>query len=461
LIYVNDTSFQQDVWFSRHNIPKEARAMELVPSFLDWLQPLSLAMTTPTFQNFVRLTTGWVLAGRRTVTEMIVAADVVGVKHHSTFHRVFARAAWSLDTVGLIVFDLLTFWLGNVVFLALDDTLARKRGLKVFGAGMHHDPLLSTRKMAVLNWGHSWVVLGVVLKFPFRPDRVFCLPVLFRLYLNKQAAQRARRAYRTRPQLASEMITRLCSHAKTRRFHVVADSLYGGRNVLRTLPTNCDLTTRINLDARLYEPPPERLPGTSGRPRMRGKRIASPRQMLSARCRQVELTLYGRHDRVRLADIEARWHCVAHIPLRVVAVEPLSGGRTIQAFYSTCYQASAVEVLTWYAQRWSIEQTFQDSKTHLGFEQPQGWTRKAVERTAPVAMLLYSLIVLWFAERGHRYYSPRLQPWYPHKRGPSFADALATLRRQIMRQQVSAAGLSGPGSNKIKNLLQNTAAMAA
>lgn len=435
--------------------------MELVPSFLDWLQPLSLAMTTPTFENLVRLTTGWVLAGRRTVTEMIVAADIVGVKHHSTFHRVFARAAWSLDAVGLIVFDLLTYWLSDVVFLALDDTLARKRGLKIFGAGMHHDPLLSTRKMAVLNWGHSWVVLGVILKFPFRSDRVFCLPVLFRLYLNKQAAQRARRAYRTRPQLASEMITRLCAHAKTRRFHVVADSLYGGKSVLRALPTNCDLTTRIDLDARLYEPPPVRLPGTNGRPRLRGARIASPRKMLSGRCQRLTLELYGRHDRVRVADVEARWHCVAHRPLRVVAVEPLTGGRTIQAFYSTCWQATAVDVLTWYARRWSIEQTFRDSKTHLGFEEPQGWTRKAVERTAPVGMLLYSLIVLWFAETGHRQYLPRWRPWYPHKRGPSFADILATLRRQIMREQVLATGLSGPGSRKTQTLLENTAALAA
>jgi hypothetical protein len=148
-------------------------------------------------------------------------------------------------------------------------------------------------------------------------------------------------------------------------------------------------------------------------------------------------------------------------PLRVVAVEPLSGGRGVQAFYSTCWQATAVEVLTWYARRWSIEQTFRGSKSHLGFEEPQGWSRKAVERTAPLGMLLYSLTVLWFAEAGHRHYSPRWRPWYIHKRGPSFADILATLRRQIIRQQVLATGLSGPGSRKTQTLLENTAAIAA
>ncbi len=56
--------------------------------------------------------------------------------------------------------------------------------------------------------------------------------------------------------------------------------------------------------------------------------------------------------------------------------------------------------------RWSIEVAFHSSKTHLGFEEPQGWTRKAVERTAPTAVLLYSLILLWFAHYGQRHYRP-------------------------------------------------------
>ncbi len=68
----------------------------------------------------------------------------------------------------------------------LDDTLARKRGLKMFGTGMHHDPLLSSRGQAIMNWGHSWVVLGVIVELPFRRGHYYCLPILFRLYLNKK-----------------------------------------------------------------------------------------------------------------------------------------------------------------------------------------------------------------------------------------------------------------------------------
>ena len=61
--------------------------------------------------------------------------------------------------------------------------------------------------------------------------------------------------------------------------------------------------------------------------------------------------------------------------------------------------ARAEQVIAWYAMRWSIEVMNHDSKQHLGFEQPKGWTRRSIERTAPLSMLLYSLIVLWFAKK--------------------------------------------------------------
>jgi len=110
--------------------------------------------------------------------------------------------------------------------------------------------------------------------------------------------------------------------------------------------------------------------------------------------------------------------------------------------------------------RWSIEVTFHDAKQQLGFEQPQGWSRRAAERTAPVAMLLYSLIVLWFAKVGHRQYQPPNRPWYPHKPHASFADMLATLKQASIREQVLQTGLHGPGSRKILESL-NTALQAA
>lgn len=436
--------------------------MTLVSSFRELVQQVSFVMTTPTFASFVTVLTGWVFARRRTVTGMLLAADAVGTKHHSAYHRVFAAARWSLDKLGLAIFELIVPWLSKgQIMLAVDDTLARKRGLKVYGVGMHHDPLISTRKVALTNWGHSWVVLGVIVRFPFCTDRCFCLPILFRLYVNTKTATKKRLRYRTRPELAVEMLNLLCKAHKNRRFHVVADSAYGGKSVYLNLPANCDLTSRLDLDARLHEAAPARKSGTGGRPRRRGERLPTPRQMLQGRGRRLTLKIYGRKDRSRVVDCVARLYALPERPVRVVAVEPLTGGRTVQAFYSTCDHASAEKVLTWYAMRWSIEEAFQNSKSHLGFEEPQGWTRRAVERTAPTAMLLCSLTVLWFASEGHRHYQAPLRPWYRSKARASFADMLATLRQESIREQVSALPLAGRGSRKVVRSLIHAVKHAA
>ncbi len=429
--------------------------MSLVPSFVDLLQPLSCVMTTPTFHSFLTVLTGWAFARRRTLTGMILAADAVGTKHHSAYHRLFAAARWSLDELGLAVFTLMLPLLNGPVLLGVDDTLARKRGLKVFGVGMHHDPLLSTRKTTVTNWGHCWVVLGVILKLPFCGERWFCLPVLLRLYVPKKTARKKGLPYYTKPQLAVQMLQLLCGRFENRHFHAVGDSTYGGKSVLTRLPRNCGLTSRLAMDARLYDTPPvKRKSRKGGRPRKRGERLPTPEAMLAGRCRRLTLDIYGRKDTSRVSECVARCYAAPDRPLKVVAVEPLTGGRKPQAFFSTCPADTAEQVLTCYAARWSLEVTNHDAKGQLGFEEPQGWTKRAVQRTAPTAMLLYSLVVLWFSREGHRHCQPPERPWYLGKTQASFADMLATLRCQSVRHEVLSMGLHGTGSrNVVKTLL--------
>ena len=126
--------------------------MELGPSFVEFVQPVAPVFAVPTFSSFFTVLTGWVFARRRVVTRMIEADDAVkspgrdGAKHHSAFHRVFSAARWSLDELGLAVFTLIEPWLNaDAVLLSLHDPLARKRGLKVFGVGMHHTTRCSVR----------------------------------------------------------------------------------------------------------------------------------------------------------------------------------------------------------------------------------------------------------------------------------------------------------------------------
>jgi hypothetical protein len=444
-------------------LSKEA-PVSLVPSFVDLLQPLSCVMSAPSFNSFVTVLAGLVFARRRTVTGMILAAGAVGTKHHSAYHRLFAAARWSLDELGLAVFGLLILPLlsGGLVLLGVDDTLARKRGLKVFGVGMHHDPLLSTRRTSVKNWGHCWVILGVILKLPFCGDRWFCLPILFRLYVPKKTARKKGLPYHTKPELAVQMLRLLCGRFENGGFHAVGDSAYGGKSVLLELPRNCGLTSRLAMDARLYDAPPAPPMGRmGGRPRKRGVRLPTPEAMLAERCRHLALDVYGRKDTSRVAECVARCHAAPDRELKIVAVEPLGGGRKPQAFFSTRRDDTAEVVLTRYAARWSMEVTNHDGKGQLGFEEPQGWSRPAVQRTAPVAMLLYSLVVLWFSRDGHRRYRPPHRPWYVGKTQASFADMLATLRCEIARHEVLSMGLHGTGSRNVLSTLIHVISQAA
>jgi hypothetical protein len=304
-------------------------------------------------------------------------------------------------------------------------------------------------------------VLSVIVELPFSRGYYYYLPLLFLLYLNKKSESKHRRVYRTRPELAVAMLDVLCNCRKHRRFHAVADSAYGGQSVLCFLPANCDLTSRLPKNARLYAAPPQRRQGTNGRPRKRGDLLPTPAALLAGRCRRVTLSVYGRSQTARVADQEARVHAAPQRPLRVVAVEAVKGGRGQEAFYSTCHDALPEQVISWYARRWSVEVANHDSKQHLGFEEPQGWSRRAVERTAPLAMLLYSLIVLWFAKEGHRAWRPLDCPWYVSKADPSFADMIATLRRLSVRRHVLSLAARGPGTRKLKHLLEQAVSIAA
>lgn len=250
--------------------------MNSVPGFTMLLQALSPNMTAPTFDSFVTVVTGWVFSGRGTITRSILAAGGLATKHFSSYHRLFSAAQWSLDAVGLDVFDLVEPWLGDVIMLGVDDTLARKRGLKIFGVGMHHDPLRATRSRPITSWGLSWVSLGVIVRLPFRPDHSYYLPLLFQPYQNKTAAAKSRRTSRSRPELAVELLHLLCNRRRNSRFHLVGESAYGGKSVLCNLPENCGLTSRLLPTARLYDPPLAPAKGRKGRPPMRHARLPSP-----------------------------------------------------------------------------------------------------------------------------------------------------------------------------------------
>ena len=265
--------------------------MELTPSLLALLQDFVPVFTSPTFTTFVQIVTGWVFSQRRLfITEIIYSGGHVGDGHWSRFHRFFSHAAWDPDAFALILAKLVVSLLapGATLLWAVDDTLCRRRGLTLHGAGMHHDPLISSRQKALVSWGHDWVVLCILVVHPFwAPTKVFALPVAARLYRNRQGLTKGKKGrakaqktkadphHRTRPELAVELIKLAASWFPNDEIIVTGDSAYGGQSVLSHLPKNVQLISRVHPKAALYEPAPTPAPGAKpkGRPRKKGARL--------------------------------------------------------------------------------------------------------------------------------------------------------------------------------------------
>jgi hypothetical protein len=441
------------------------------------LQPFFQQMTAPTSASFATLVAGWILARRHHVTGALrpLAAPP---KHHSAYHRVFAAARWSLDAVGLGLLKLIlaSFMAKDErLFLVIDDTVCRKHGRRMHGIDSHYDAANTSRKRSNANQslkvrGHCWVILGLVFPLPFRAGHYACLPLLFRLYMNKKGCRRHGRTYRSRPELARELLQMVCAGFAQRSFHLLADSAYGGQDTLRNLPANCQMTCRWQMNVRLCQPPPQRRPdGKRGPLPRRGPLLPSPRQMLEERCPHVKLDLYGQHISCRLASTVACLYTVPQRLLRIVVTELLTAAGKPRPdframYYSTATDATPEKILQWYAQRWSIEVAIRDSKQQMGFGQPQGWTAAAVERTAPTLMLLYGLVVLWFTREGQYFRRPAHLPWYPHKSAISFADMLSTLRWRMFRQSLGPnlqPLCKGEGSRKAAGAILRLIRLAA
>lgn len=445
--------------------------MECITTFMVLLDVFQPAFTQPSFATFRLLMTGWILSHRhRYVTDLILSSDSVGNGHFSDYHRFFSHARWSIDQLWRLLAGLLIngfFGSDAVILLAGDDTLCKKRGLGLFGAGMHHDPLISSKAKKLVSWGHDWVTLCVVLVNPWwAPSKVFSLPICMRLYRNRQGLTKGKKKkrakskaknpkHRTRPELMREMLKLVAGWFPQRQFLFVGDSLYTGESVLRYLPENMHLIGQVHPQGAMYEPAPPKKPGR-GAPRKKGARLSTKEEWANDGSAWTRLTFhqYGLHTTLEIKTRQGLYYKAGKDRLLTfVLTRDVEGKRPMQIFYCTDLTRDARSILSAYACRWSIEVTHHDAKQYLGLEDPANRLPLAVERTAPMAMCLYSLTVLWYAEHGHAHVRFPNRPWYKRKSEPSFADMLTTLRRLTWEEKLSTVPSGNSLQKKNLNLL--------
>jgi len=411
---------------------------EALRTLLVALEVVRPAFTRPGFDNLVVVFAGWALtSGPHAVTQALVTTGVAGRRHHESFHRFFSRGTWDPDEVGRLLFGWIARHVreGAAVRVALDDTLATKKGPHVFGIGSHLDAVRSTRRQKIFAFGHCWVVLAVLLPVPFS-SRVFALPVLFRLYRTVKSCERSGQPHRKKTELARELLNVLAVWVGARRVEVAADSAYCNDTVTRGLPDTFVLYGAMRPDAVLTALPPARR-RRSGRPSKRGRPVAKPEVIAKDGRRpwlSCEATIYGARRTVRYKTVDAQWYRACGVRLlRIVIVQIDGGAIGMRVFFSTDATVAVPIILETYAGRWAIEVCFRELKQLLGFGDSSARKRAAVERTAPFVGLIYTTLVLWFTEGVHltRIATPPLRPWYRHKQGLCFADVLRAAQRAL------------------------------
>jgi hypothetical protein len=194
-------------------------------------------------------------------------------------------------------------------------------------------------------------------------------------------------------------------------------------------------------DAALYAPAPPRT-GRRGRPAKKGTRLPTPpEQAAAATAAQGTRTSIDRRGRDTDVDLLARpvlWYAVnpEHQVLLVIVRDP-AGIENDDFFFTTDLTARPADVISEYAARWSIEDTFRAVKQHLGAQQPQSWKGAGPERAAHLSFWIYTAIWCWYIPTHGQ--APRWpnRPWYRTKNTPSFPDALAELRTALWRQRIT------------------------
>lgn len=407
-----------------------------------WEDCFRPALTRPSFIRLVILLSGWVLTeGVHAVTAALVATDVARRRHWAAFHRFLSRGSWSVDALGEQVLRRLLVMQPGTVHLVVDDTLATKKGPKIFGLGNHLDPVHSTRRQKIFVFGHCWVVVAVLVRVPFS-QRPWALPVLFRLYRNIKDCERRRIRHRKKTELAREMLDLVIAWSGDRRLEIAADGAYCNDTLSRGAPANVFFFGSMRPDAVLTTLPMPHHHGYGGRRRKRGDVLRKPEKL--ARDGRTawsvgHAVLYGKLTRVRYKSIDAQWYrAMGTRLLRIVVVECTSGQLPFRVFFASDPTLSVEAVLETYAGRWGIEVFFRDAKQHLGFADSQARTELAVLRTAPLVGLLYSTLVIWFAADAYGSSIAALpcRPWYTHKRGLAFVDVLRAAQRALMRSDV-------------------------
>src|SRR5215216_7611904 len=432
---------------------------------LSLLAPFAVAFTAPTFRHVLVLVSGTILAnGRRTVTAALRAAGLGDERRFTTYHRVLNRGVWSALVLSRLLLDLLvrTFLAPDAPLeLVVDGTLVRRRGRELAWKGRFHDATRSQSGHVVTSEGIHWVCVMLLAPVPWSRRR-WALPFLTIPTFTPAISAKLGKPHRTAPKRTEGLVRLIRRWQPDRTIHLVGDS---GFAVLRLAhvcgAARVRLVSRLVLNAQLYDPPPVRPTSTPGVKPKKGPRQPKLCDRLDSTTDAADHTAwqrqtvawYGRQRRpLDVATGTALWHTDGcdPLPIRWVLVRDPQGRLSPYALFCTEQAVDALAILAAYLQRWNVEVTFEEARAHLGLETQRQWTTRAVGRTTPCLLGLFSVVVL-LAQAAHPDRLPTRQAAWYLKPEATFSDALATARRELWAACANQNSPALPGAPLLAN----------
>lgn len=404
------------------------------------------AFTRPTYIRFVILLFAAILVtGRRTVTNLLRTAQALAPGHPSSYHRVLSKRRWSSWRLARALAGfILDHWVADgPVQTCGDDTVDEHRGKKVYGKACHRDAVRSTHSYTAYRWGHKWVVLAILVEFPFS-RRLWALPILVALYRSKEWNQEHGRRHKTPSELMRQLLAVLLHWFPRRKFVFSGDGGFGTHELARFAHRHrscLTLVSRFYPDANLYAPLPAVKGKRNGRPRKKGRKLAAPAEVVK-RSRRSRLTVDwygGGRRRIEVVSDTGHWYESGKglVPVRWVFVHDCTGTHRDEYFFTTDLAMTPKMIVETFTGRWNIETTFQEMRDYLGLETTRGRTKNTVLRAAPCLFGLYSVIALLYAQLPARRTDNAVILW-PGKTDRTFSDAITAVRRWLWTDWVFA-----------------------
>ena len=378
--------------------------------------------------------------GARTVTAALRATGLATKRRFTNYHRVLNRATWSGRQASRILLGLLITGLvppGTPIILGADDTVERRSGRKINARGCYRDAVRSSKSHVIHGFGLKWVSMMLLVAVPWS-RRVWALPFLTTLCW--PADKHNRHRHKTSIDWVRQMSKQVRRWLPERRLVLVVDGGFAAVSLaLACVKSRVAMVSRLRWDAALYHPPGPQPPGKRGPKPLKGKRQRSLQawaERSDTPWETVEVDWYGgRRKTLWVFSHTALWYTprLPPVAIRYVLVSDPEGRLRMEAFFCPDVQTTPVEILQWIVMRWSVEVTFEEVRAQRGFETQRQWSDKAIARTSPVLLALYSLVTLLALQLSQGGLIPvEATAWY-HKPEPTFVDCLALVRRHLWR----------------------------